>query len=153
MIGRRAKWALAFFTASGGAFFLVVGVLTVGLPIECDTLWAKSCKVKVPMCQLQLSCDCAVLHADKHNLTSVPGSLGTMKSLRSMTVTRGPLAQFPSLEGFKHMAILNASENHLTEVSSLPTSLQKLQVDMNRIQLISGLEDMVYLYENSCVLQ
>eukprot|EP00945_MAST-04E_sp_MAST-4E-sp1_P007855 g7855.t1 len=146
-IGQRAKWALTVFTASGGVFFLAIGVLAIGLPIECDSLWDNSCTVKVPMCQLQLSCDCAVLHADKHNLTSVPGTLGTMKSLRSMTVTRGPLAQLPSLQGFKHLAVLNVSENRLTEVSPLPSSLQKLYVDMNRIHSMSGLTEMAHLYQ------
>ena len=146
-IGARAKRALTVFTATGGLFFLAMGVLAIGLPIECDALWHDSCTVKVPFCRMQLSCDCAVLHADRHNLTAVPGSLGAMKSLRSMTVTRGPLERLPPLRGFERMAFLNVSENRLTGVSSLPSSLQQLWVDMNRLQSLPELKEMAILYE------
>ena len=146
-IGRRAKQAVVVFTVGSGLFFFIIGIAAVGVQPECDTLWTESCLVKVPLCGLRESCDCAVLHVDKHNLTSVPDSLGAMKSLRSIVMTRGPLTQLPSLDQFKHLAILNVSENELTKVPPLPKSMQKLNLDMNHLRSVSGLMDLPYLME------
>ena len=146
-VGKHIKQGLALCTAASMVFFFVFGVAVVAVPTQCDVLWGKGCSVKVPMCRLQLSCDCAVLHIDGHNMTYLPESLNTMKSLRSMTVTRGPLDYLPSLSGFEHLAILNASENYLTSLPSLPLRLQKLMVDKNRISSLLGLKDAPNVYE------
>jgi hypothetical protein len=145
-ITNKTKWAITLITAAAMLTFLTIGGMTVAVQVTCHpTLW-NACIVKIPFCRLKQACDCAVLYLDRHNFTRLPKALESMKGVRSMTVTRGPLTELPPLQGYKQLADVNASENRLKALPKFPSSLQSLLVEKNDLKSLNGIDEMPNLF-------
>eukprot|EP00944_MAST-04C_sp_MAST-4C-sp1_P007229 g7229.t1 len=105
-------------------YFLVTGITVVSLSPSCnDNLWDK-CLIKVPLCQFDISCNCAILRVEKHNMTVLPAEIQFMTAMRDMAIKHGPLKELPELGNFMpFLATLNVDFNKLTR---LPASMSKM---------------------------
>ena len=132
------KWAMTVATAAAGLFFFVMGILNVAvIPQGCDALLWGSCLVKVPLCRLRLSCNCAVLHVKGHNMTSLPPSIESMTAMKKLRINHGPLRTLPELGNF--MPVLAHVNLDFNRLETLPrsfataTNLMDLDAAFNEI--------------------
>ena len=124
-IGQSVKCAMTVGTAASGLFFLVTGILSVAISPDCDPFLWDACVVKVPLCQFQVACNCAVLHVKKHNATALPPSIGKMTAMKKLQINHGPLRTLPEVGDFMPLlAYVNLDFNRLT---TLPASLAKAE--------------------------
>ena len=81
-----------------------------------NTIWNKGCKLQVPFCNNLFipSCDCAVLDIQQHNMTELPRSISTLKSLQRVTIKNGPLKVLPKeIESWKELFVFDMQFNRL----------------------------------------
>ena len=134
------RW-IAGFSCLAGLFFLGTGILVVSVSPTCDDVLYKHCPVPVPLCQFRVSCNCAVLQIDRHNMTRLPASIRSMTAMKKMEVKDGPLRELPETMGdfMPSLAELNVDFNQL---ETLPASLAnakhlvKLYASFNRISYV-----------------
>lgn len=120
-VGRWTKYAMSAVTIVSGLFFLVTGIVGVSVAPDCDMVLWDACKVQVPLCTFNVSCNCAVLRIDKHNMTSLPSAIESMTAMKMLQINHGPLQTLPELGDFMPgLAALNVDFNALT---TLPASL------------------------------
>ncbi len=146
-ITKKTKWAVTLITAAAMLTFLTIGGMTVAVQVTCHPALWNACIVKIPFCRLKLACDCAVLYLDRHNFTRLPKALESMKGVRSMTVTRGPLTELPPLQGYEQLADVNASENRLKSIPNFPISLVSLNVEKNELRSLDVVQELQNLFE------
>eukprot|EP00944_MAST-04C_sp_MAST-4C-sp1_P014444 g14444.t1 len=99
------KKAIACFSCVAGFFFLVTGIFTVSVAPTCDDALYRHCDVRVPFCSFQVSCNCAVLRIQNHNMTVLPPAIESMTAMKKMEVTNGPLEELPKKMG-EYMPLL-----------------------------------------------
>ena len=85
-VGKRTKYVMSAVTILSGLFFFIVGIVGVSVAPACDTVLWNACKVKVPFCSLHVSCNCAVLRINKHNMTSLPSSIEAMTAMKLLQI-------------------------------------------------------------------
>eukprot|EP00942_MAST-04A_sp_MAST-4A-sp1_P002240 g2240.t1 len=139
-ISNKIKCAITMVTIPASAFFIIFGILVVTVSMNCNpTLWP-SCKVKVPLCNLNsITCNCAVLEIKDHNLTHLPTELDAMRGLRLLTVAKGPLEAIPALRRFSKLSYLNLQHNELDTLPLLPTSIAQVDIRKNRIKVLHNM--------------
>eukprot|EP00945_MAST-04E_sp_MAST-4E-sp1_P002508 g2508.t1 len=124
-VTRCMQCAMTAGTVGSGLFFLVTGILSVAISTDCDPFLWDACVVKVPLCQFQVACNCAVLHVKKHNMTSLPSSIESMTAMKKLQINHGPLRTLPEVGDFMPLlAYVNLDFNQLT---TLPASLAKAE--------------------------
>jgi hypothetical protein len=124
-VTRCMQWTVTAGTVGSGLFFLVTGILSVAISPDCDPFLWDACLVKVPFCQFQVACNCAVLHVKKHNVTALPASIESMTAMKKLQVNHGPLRTLPEVGDFMPLlAYVNLDFNRLT---TLPASLAKAE--------------------------
>ena len=88
------KKIVMVFTMAVGVFFLATGIVPiVASPENCNTWLWDHCAVQTPFCNLKISCDCAVLKAETHNITHLPESIGSMTAMKMIQINHGPLME------------------------------------------------------------
>ena len=138
------KKIVMVFTMAVGVFFLATGIVSIVASTEkCNTwLWGH-CAVKAPFCNLKISCNCAVLKAETHNITQLPESIESMTAMKMIHINNGPLMELPEIGNYMpRLAKLNVDFN---ELRTLPASLGKIAdltvvyAAFNRIASIDGM--------------
>ena len=120
------KKAIVCFSCVAAFFFLVTGIFTVSVAPTCDDALYRHCDVRVPFCGFQVSCNCAVLRIQNHNMTVLPPAIESMIAMKKMEVTNGPLEELPKKMG-EYMPLLAKLTVDFNKLKTLPESLAKAE--------------------------
>eukprot|EP00944_MAST-04C_sp_MAST-4C-sp1_P010662 g10662.t1 len=133
---------LAWYNIACGLCYLFLAAMqlrTLFLTLDCTVVHPdddpnevkilyEGCMVKTPYCGsiFVQTCNCAVLHVETHNFTTLPGIFTEMDALRKVHITDGPLKILPEDTGTKlyRLAKINFDFNRL---QMLPKSLGNAQ--------------------------
>jgi hypothetical protein len=139
----KIRYALIVYNVGYGLFLIILALTHVASSIDfgdsCDLiLWGKGCEVKVPFCQsiFTPTCDCAIVHLNSHNWTSIPPSIKEMKALQKLSLQYGPLTNTQMLESLDRLKVVDLSFNMLI---TLPLVLAKTgwkEIYLNNNRLI-----------------